>query len=211
MNGFKRRIPAKSRKQSGPPSSPRKSRVSERLLLEHIDLVKNLARRRIRNKRHALDDMVGDGLVGLVKAGRNFASCKGSKFSTYANLRVNGEIIDGIRAWLGGRRIHQHKRYFAPQAGPLPVEELLPKIQTVNTLADTEEFECLLACLSKSERAFLLPIVLGEKSVNMSARDCGLPAYLVTQSHKAYYDFLLQKVRRAYEIRAGIEAVRGAC
>jgi RNA polymerase sigma factor (sigma-70 family) len=209
MNGFKRAIPAKSRKPSGPPSPSRKSRVSEKLLLEQIDLVKNLARRRIKSRHHDIDDMVGDGLVGLVKAGRNFAACKGAKFSTYANLRINGEMLDGIREWLGGRMFHRHQRYFAPKAGPLPNDETSPLAPEPDSMADDEELAQLLSCLSAPERAFLLPIVLGDKSVNTAARDCHLPAYLITQSHKAYYEFLLQKVRRHYEIRQSLEAVRG--
>ncbi|MFA5104072.1 MAG: sigma-70 family RNA polymerase sigma factor [Candidatus Margulisiibacteriota bacterium] len=43
------------------------------------------------------NDLVSDGMVGLMKAWDNFDPKRGVKFETYASYRVRGEILDGLK------------------------------------------------------------------------------------------------------------------
>ncbi len=44
------------------------------------------------------DDLVGYGIFGLFDAIKKYEPSKGNKFNTYATLRINGTIIDELRA-----------------------------------------------------------------------------------------------------------------
>lgn len=65
---------------------------------EHMRLV-NVIVYFIHKKRPFLDkeEMVADGMLGLVKAARDYNEAKGSSFKTYASFRIKGSILDGIR------------------------------------------------------------------------------------------------------------------
>jgi len=74
------------------------------LLERHIGLVHHCARgiaRRIGGTVD-VDDLVGAGMIGLVKAVESFDVERGLAFSTYAVQRVRGAILDELRAidWL---------------------------------------------------------------------------------------------------------------
>jgi len=43
------------------------------------------------------NDLVSDGMIGLMKAWDNFDPKRGVKFETYASYRVRGEILDGLK------------------------------------------------------------------------------------------------------------------
>lgn len=45
------------------------------------------------------NDLVSDGMVGLMKAWDNFDPKRGVKFETYASYRVRGEILDGLKCY----------------------------------------------------------------------------------------------------------------
>ncbi len=47
-----------------------------------------------------LEELVGDGMLGLAQAYRGFSE-QGAKFSTYANPRIYGAIIEGLRSRSG--------------------------------------------------------------------------------------------------------------
>lgn len=78
--------------------------VGEERIIQHIPLVKSIVGRIIKSlpKYVDFDDLVGYGMLGLVKAGRDFDPGKNVKFSTYAFYRIKGEIIDALRSqdWL---------------------------------------------------------------------------------------------------------------
>jgi len=66
----------------------------------HVDLCRLHAGwiyRRIRG-RIPLDDLVQYGMVGLCKAADAFDASRGVRFRTFADRRVKGAILDGIRA-----------------------------------------------------------------------------------------------------------------
>jgi RNA polymerase sigma factor for flagellar operon FliA len=66
----------------------------------HLDLVEILARQIGRTTGEAveLQDLISYGREGLLDAARRFEAERGVPFRAYANFRVRGAIIDGVRA-----------------------------------------------------------------------------------------------------------------
>jgi RNA polymerase sigma factor FliA len=71
----------------------------DRLIEEHLSLVKFQALRLYaRVPSHVdLNDLINYGILGLMDAVDKFDSNRGVKFKTYAELRVRGAILDGLR------------------------------------------------------------------------------------------------------------------
>jgi RNA polymerase sigma factor for flagellar operon FliA len=71
----------------------------DRLLLEHLPMVRYLARRiHERLPQHVeLDDLVSAGVMGLMDALRKFDHNKKVQFKSYAQFRVRGAILDSLR------------------------------------------------------------------------------------------------------------------
>lgn len=75
------------------------SAARERLLLAHTALVKYLAHRigsRLAGQVD-YDDLIGDGLLGLMEAVDRFDPKHNVQFKTYAESRIRGAILDGVR------------------------------------------------------------------------------------------------------------------
>jgi RNA polymerase sigma factor for flagellar operon FliA len=66
-----------------------------------LDLVDLLARQLSRDVGSvaSLDDLRSFGREGLLQAARTFDAGRGVPFRRWANLRVRGAILDGVRAW----------------------------------------------------------------------------------------------------------------
>jgi len=71
----------------------------ERLLLEHLPIVRFLARRiHERLPQHVdLEDLVSAGVVGLMDAFMKFDPRKQVQFRSYAQFRIRGAILDSLR------------------------------------------------------------------------------------------------------------------
>ena len=72
---------------------------SEQSLLEHLPMVRFLARRihgRL-PKNVEIDDLFSAGMIGLMEASAKFNPAKGIKFSSFASFRVRGAILDSLR------------------------------------------------------------------------------------------------------------------
>ncbi|WP_457567701.1 sigma-70 family RNA polymerase sigma factor [Desulfurobacterium sp.] len=70
------------------------------LVLEHLPLVKKIANkiyRRIPEGIVDFDDLVNTGVIGLMKAIDRYDERK-ANFSTYAYIRIRGEIMDFLRS-----------------------------------------------------------------------------------------------------------------
>jgi RNA polymerase sigma factor (sigma-70 family) len=63
--------------------------------LEHIKLVHHVAKKY--NYRRDHEDLVQEGMVGLVKAAKKFSPATGNKFSSYAVSCIRGEILHYLR------------------------------------------------------------------------------------------------------------------
>src|SRR5687768_9507466 len=73
-----------------------------------LPFVESLARRVASSMPHSieLNDLVQDGMIGLIDAARRYDDSRGIKFETFAERRVRGAMIDALRrdAWPRGVR-----------------------------------------------------------------------------------------------------------
>jgi len=73
---------------------------SQKLLIQMVPMVNRIA---LKFREHLpahveVDDLAGNGVVGLVDAIAKFDASKRVKLETYAQYRVRGAILDGLRA-----------------------------------------------------------------------------------------------------------------
>jgi RNA polymerase sigma factor for flagellar operon FliA len=104
----------------------------ERLLLEHIPIVRFLARRiHDRLPQHVeMDDLFSAGMVGLMDAFAKFDSNKRVQFRSYAQFRIRGAILDSLRTldWSPrelrrkGRAVEEAIRSLTSRLGHAPSE-----------------------------------------------------------------------------------------
>jgi RNA polymerase sigma factor for flagellar operon FliA len=69
------------------------------VLADYYDLVKKIAHhlRGSLPDHFAVEDMIQDGMVGLLKARDTFCYSKGVPFEGYAYLKIRGSILDSVR------------------------------------------------------------------------------------------------------------------
>jgi RNA polymerase sigma factor for flagellar operon FliA len=67
--------------------------------LDLVDIVARQLARRIGQSRLTLDDLRSFGREGLLSAARSFDESRGVPFRRWANVRVRGAMIDGVRQW----------------------------------------------------------------------------------------------------------------
>jgi RNA polymerase sigma factor FliA len=82
-----------------PPPIPVLNGEQEKLLLEHLPIVRFLARRiHERLPQHVdVEDLVSAGVVGLIDAFAKFDPNKRVQFRSYAQFRIRGAILDSLR------------------------------------------------------------------------------------------------------------------
>ena len=130
----------KAQRRSGegsgyPPSAPAQPLLSgeqERVLLEHLPIVRFLARRiHERLPQHVdIEDLVSAGVVGLMDAFSKFDPAKKVQFRSYAQFRIRGAILDSLRTldWSPrelrrkGRAVEEAIRVLTARAGHAPGE-----------------------------------------------------------------------------------------
>lgn len=68
-------------------------------LSDHYDLVKRVANHLKGSlpDHFSMEDMIQDGMVGLLKARDTFCESKGVPFEGYAYLKIHGSIMDSVR------------------------------------------------------------------------------------------------------------------
>ena len=96
-------------------SGPSEFADRERLLLLHLPQVRLVAeglRERLRFAME-LEDLMSYGVIGLLKAIERFDPTRGILLKTYAEHRIRGAILDGVRAmdWLP-RSVRQKERRY---------------------------------------------------------------------------------------------------
>ncbi len=94
-----RRSPARGGYPPAAAASPELSSEQERVLLEHLPIVRFLARRiHERLPQHVdIEDLVSAGVVGLMDAFTKFDPAKKVQFRSYAQFRIRGAILDSLR------------------------------------------------------------------------------------------------------------------
>jgi RNA polymerase sigma factor for flagellar operon FliA len=104
----------------------------ERVLLEHLPIVRFLARRiHERLPQHVeIEDLFSAGVVGLMDAFAKFDSTKQVQFRSYAQFRIRGAILDSLRTldWSPrelrrkGRAVEEAIRTLTSRLGRAPAE-----------------------------------------------------------------------------------------
>jgi RNA polymerase sigma factor for flagellar operon FliA len=104
----------------------------ERVLLEHLPIVRFLARRiHERLPQHVdIEDLVSAGVVGLMDAFAKFDPTKKVQFRSYAQFRIRGAILDSLRTldWSPrelrrkGRAVEEAIRVLSARIGRAPGE-----------------------------------------------------------------------------------------
>ena len=90
--------------------TPLTTEERDQLIREHAGLVKHIASRMaVLLPRHVdLEDLIHDGVLGLMDAINRFDPSRGIQFKTFASARIRGAILDALRSldWVsrGGRR-----------------------------------------------------------------------------------------------------------
>jgi RNA polymerase sigma factor for flagellar operon FliA len=101
-----------STRSAGSDSSETLARFHEELDL--VDLNARQVARRIASPSVTLDDLRSFGREGLLTAARSFDASRGVPFRRWANLRIRGAMIDGVRQWGHlPRRVYQELRALA--------------------------------------------------------------------------------------------------
>lgn len=75
----------------------RESREARRQLIESYQPLVYKIASRITNREDLFFDLIQEGTVGLIEAAENFTPQYGVKFSTYAQHRVRGRMIDFLK------------------------------------------------------------------------------------------------------------------
>ncbi len=100
------------------PRRPSAAARREQLILDHLRLVRPMAANiRARIPVHVeLDDLVHDGICGLLDAARRYDSARNVPFAAYAKYRIRGSILDGLRRLDPASRDHRAKVRLAEAA-----------------------------------------------------------------------------------------------
>lgn len=112
--------------------APALTTEQERVLLEHLPIVRFLARRiHERLPQHVdIEDLVSAGVVGLMDAFAKFDPTKKVQFRSYAQFRIRGAILDSLRTldWSPrelrrkGRAVEEAIRVLTARLGHAPGE-----------------------------------------------------------------------------------------
>jgi len=121
----------------GPLSQAAKNARRDRMVLEHLPLVKAIAVRVHENLPvHVdLDDLVHAGILGLFDAASKFNPDKQVVFSSYAKHRIKGAILDSLRQldWASRDMRRRHKQVEAA------TRDLAATLQRTPTEAEVAE------------------------------------------------------------------------
>lgn len=79
--------------------SKRNPLIRNDIVLKYMPLVRHIAKKLCISDiaQSEYDDLVNQGVIGLIDAIEKFQPSKGVKFEIYASLRIRGEIIDYLR------------------------------------------------------------------------------------------------------------------
>jgi RNA polymerase sigma factor for flagellar operon FliA len=129
----------------------------ERVLLEHLPIVRFLARRiHERLPQHVeIEDLVSAGVVGLMDAFQKFDPAKKVQFRSYAQFRIRGAILDSLRTldWSPrelrrkGRAVEEAIRVLTARLGHAPSEAEVAAEMTIGL----DEYQQLLGDLKGLE------------------------------------------------------------
>src|SRR5580698_9438836 len=108
----------------------------EQLILDHLPQVNWIATR-IHEKLPGntnLEDLISIGIIGLINAIDNFDATLNVKLKTYAEYRIRGAILDGIRG-MDGIAPHKRKKLKRVQAALATLEQRLQRAPVEEEIA----------------------------------------------------------------------------
>ena len=72
---------------------------AEKLVTDHLDLVKKIAYHLIARLPSSVsaDDLIQSGLLGLLDSSEHYDPSQGAAFETYASIRIRGAMLDELR------------------------------------------------------------------------------------------------------------------
>lgn len=141
------------------------SQLTSAVVAEHLPMVRTLAREVQASwplpALCSFDDLVSEGLLGLVRSWQRFEEDRGSSFQTYARYRIRGSMLDALR-----------KRYTEVNR-EVPVRDQMPEATCTfreDVAAYGTTLRDLVANLNENERALLVGRLEGETFAELGAR-----------------------------------------
>jgi RNA polymerase sigma factor for flagellar operon FliA len=132
------RLPAPASLKVSPyrTQAPMAAEVREQLILEHLPQVRLIARRIHERlpESVSLDDLVSTGVVGLISAIDRFDASHNVKLKTYAEYKIRGAILDGLRGLDWAPR-QQRKRSKQIEAAMVSAEHRLQRLVSEEEIA----------------------------------------------------------------------------
>ncbi len=115
---------------------PMAAEVREQLILEHLPQVRLIAHRIHERlpESVSLDDLISTGVVGLISAIDRFDASHNVKLKTYAEYKIRGAILDGLRGLDWAPR-QQRKRSKQIEAAMVSAEHRLQRSATEEEIA----------------------------------------------------------------------------
>jgi len=116
------------------------NKTPEELVIEAIPWIESVARKQSKKWPNSIyEDLLQDGLIGAMEAAQSFEPERGVRFQTYAQIRVIGAMLDGIRQWDWVPRL-ERQRQKVDENRKKP-----PTIQSLNVpkFNETEDFQLL--------------------------------------------------------------------
>jgi RNA polymerase sigma factor (sigma-70 family) len=114
----------------------RRETARKELILFYVPLVKVLAKRIARNSNWAnLEDMVQDGVIGLIRAIVKFDPGQGTPFVAFARQYIRGAIFDGMERSRGMAR-KPEERYRQVRRAEIELTKTLQRHPTIEEVAE---------------------------------------------------------------------------
>jgi len=132
-------------------TSQKERPVEDKQIIQFLPMVYKIVQRVVIYLKPPLsyEDLVSAGMVGLIKAARDYDSSRQAEFKTYAYIRIRGAVLDELRNWSfvsenADKQIGEAAKVsleITNQTGAVPTdEELAGKLQvTVDELYQTFE------------------------------------------------------------------------
>ena len=166
----------------------------ETLSLQNLGFVRGIANRTFDRNDVDFDDLVSEGMLGLVQASRRFKAHGAASFSTFAYYRIRGAMLDANRKsnkWQRGRLPVVAGRYTTTleERPQTPLEKVLEK----------EGGELLKAAVEKlpARQQFLIKEhYFAGKSLVSIARALGISKSRLSHVHRETLVSLNQQLQR---------------
>src|ERR1700682_4487283 len=128
--------PAKAMETLYRDQEPLSAELREQLILEHLPQVRLIARRIHERlpESVSLDDLVSTGVVGLIAAIDRFDASHNVKLKTYAEYKIRGAILDGLRGLDWAPR-QQRRRSKQIEAAMVSAEHRLQRLASEEEIA----------------------------------------------------------------------------